>query len=80
MSSSAGTRCTSSRMTILACGVAVHEVAKPVGARREALMDLRQQQIDPERVGERLPQKRGLPGAPGAEQKMTGRRRLEKTP
>ena len=60
--------------------VAVDEIPEPVGTRREALMDLRLQEIDPEPVGERFSQKGGLAGTAGTEQEVTGFRRMEKTP
>ena len=49
--------------------VGVHEVDEPLGARCEALMDFRAQDVNPERIGERLLQKGGLPRAPGPNRK-----------
>ena len=59
--------------------MSVHEFPEPFGTRREALVDLGLEEIDPERVGERLPQEGGFAGARRPEQEMTGLRRLEES-
>ena len=53
----------------LRLGMAVHEFPEPFGTRREALVDFGLEEIDPERVGERLPQEGGFAGARGPNRK-----------